>query len=189
MGQSMILLIIGWLLFAGVHLIIGVRAGRSKIENRFGRLGLRLFVALGAFLGLWLMAMGYGSARFYPVWTPWVWGREVGAVLMPVASVLLVAAYLPSNIKRLTAHPMLWAVVLWATTHLLVRGDWASIILFGGLGLYSLMAMGLAWLRGVRPKTEAKGLWVDGLAVVMGLGLYAGLLIVHPLLFGVSVFQ
>ena len=185
----MILLILGWLLFVGVHLVIGLRAGRTKLENRFGRLGLRAFVALGALAGLAMMAQGYAMARFYPGWMPLAFGRELGAVFMPVAFVLLVAAYLPSNIKRLTAHPMLWAVVLWAATHLMVRGDWASIVLFGGLGLYALIAMGLAWLRGVRPKPGPKPIWADAVALVLGLSAYGGLLIAHPILFGVSVFQ
>lgn len=189
MGHTMILLILGLIVFSAVHFAIGLRAGRAKLENRFGRLGLRAFVALGALLGLALMAQGYSMARFYPIWTPVAWGHELGAVLMPVASILLVAAYVPSNIKKITAHPMLIAVILWAITHLLVRGDWASLLLFGGLGLYSALAMGLAWMRGVRPATTQKSPWFDGLVVVIGLTLYGGLLIAHPHLFGVSVFQ
>ncbi len=189
MAHMMILLILGWLLFVAVHLLIAVRAGREKIENRWGRWGLRAFVATGALIGLAMMVQGYAAAPFYPGWMPLAWGRELSAVLMPVASVLLVAAYLPSNIKRLTAHPMLWAVVLWAGSHLLVRGDWASMVLFGGLGLYALVAMGLAWIRGVRRRTGPQPVWADGVAVAGGLVLYAGLLIAHPVLFGVAVFQ
>jgi uncharacterized membrane protein len=189
MVHMMILLILGWLLFVGVHLMIGLRSGRQKLENRLGRWGLRAVVGLGSLAGLAMMAQGYAMARFYPGWMPISWGRELGAVLMPVASVLLVAAYLPSNIKRLTAHPMLWAVVLWAVSHLMVRGDWASIVLFGGLGLYALIAMALAWVRGMRRRSGPQPVWADGAAVGGGLALYAGLLISHPVLFGVSVFQ
>jgi len=185
----MILLILGWLVFVGVHLVIGLRSGRAKLENRFGRWGLRAFVATGALAGLVLMSFGYSMARFYPGYVPLAWGKEFGAVLMPVACVLLVAAYVPSNIKRWTAHPMLLAVALWATTHLMVRGDWASIVLFGGLGMYALLAMFLSWIRGVRPKTGPQAMWADGFSLVAGLGLYAALLIAHPVLFGVSVFQ
>ncbi len=189
MGHTMILLILGLTMFSAVHFAIGLRAGRAKLENRFGRWGLRAFVALGALLGLALMAQGYAMARFYPIWAPFAWGNEVSAVLMPVASILLVAAYLPSNIKRITAHPMLIAVTLWAIAHLLVRGDWASLLLFGGLGLYAVLAMGLAWMRGARPAVTQKSPWFDGLVVALGLALYGGLLIAHPYLFGVSVFQ
>ena len=34
-------------------------------------------------------------------------------------------------------HPMLWGFFVWAISHLLVNGDLASILLFGGLGLWA----------------------------------------------------
>ena len=38
-------------------------------------------------------------------------------------------------------HPMLWGAVTWAVAHLLVNGDAASIVLFGGMGLWALISM------------------------------------------------
>lgn len=38
-------------------------------------------------------------------------------------------------------HPMLLGVMAWATAHLLVNGDLASLILFGVLGLWALAEM------------------------------------------------
>jgi hypothetical protein len=38
-------------------------------------------------------------------------------------------------------HPMLWGTVVWAVAHLLVNGDLASILLFGGIGLWALVEM------------------------------------------------
>ncbi len=40
-------------------------------------------------------------------------------------------------------HPMLWGTVVWAVAHLLVNGDLASVLLFGGLGLWALVQMAL----------------------------------------------
>jgi uncharacterized membrane protein len=34
---------------------------------------------------------------------------------------------------RITRHPFLWGVALWAVVHLIVNGDLASLILFGSL--------------------------------------------------------
>jgi len=34
---------------------------------------------------------------------------------------------------RVTRHPFLWGVAIWAVGHLLVNGDRASIVLFGGM--------------------------------------------------------
>ena len=46
---------------------------------------------------------------------------------------MIVAAYIPGNIKRMLKHPMLVGVKLWALAHLLANGDLASIILFGAI--------------------------------------------------------
>jgi uncharacterized membrane protein len=40
-------------------------------------------------------------------------------------------------------HPMLTGVTVWAVAHLLVNGDRASLVLFGGLGLWAVAAMAL----------------------------------------------
>ena len=39
---------------------------------------------------------------------------------------------------RITRHPFLWGVALWALVHLIVNGDLASLILFGSLLVLAL---------------------------------------------------
>jgi len=36
---------------------------------------------------------------------------------------------------------MLWGAVVWASAHLLVNGDMAAIVLFGGIGVWALISM------------------------------------------------
>ena len=57
---------------------------------------------------------------------------------MWVVFVLLVAAYTPTHIRRTVRHPMMLAVLIWALLHLLVNGDLASLLLFGGLGAFAV---------------------------------------------------
>lgn len=185
----MILLIIGLLVFSIVHIAIGLPGMRVKLHHRFGPWMVRLVVTTGSLVGLLIMIKGYSWAQFYPLWAPLAFGKELASVLMPVAMVLLVAAYVPNHLKRYTAHPMLWGVVLWAVSHLAVRGDLASLILFGGLGSYALIAMGLAFVRGVRPSEQSHAMIWDGVTVLLGLTVYGALLVFHPNLFGVSVFS
>ena len=54
-------------------------------------------------------------------------------LLVWLAFICVVAAYIPGNIKRVLKHPMLVGVKLWALAHLLANGDLGSIILFGSL--------------------------------------------------------
>ena len=185
----MIWLVVGMILFMGVHLAGAVRAWRGAMVERIGEGPYKGLYAVLSLLGLVLAGFGYGRAETVWVWMPLSFGHAVAAALMPLATVLLVAAYLPGNIKRLTAHPMLWGVVLFAIVHLLVRGHWASIVLFGGLGVYALLAMAIASVRGERPATTVQPIWKDALTVVLGLSAYVVLLLVHPRLFGVGLLQ
>ena len=49
------------------------------------------------------------------------------------ASIMVVAAYIPGNIKRVLKHPMLVSVKTWAFAHLCANGDLGGIILFGSV--------------------------------------------------------
>jgi uncharacterized membrane protein len=40
---------------------------------------------------------------------------------------------------RITRHPIMWGVMLWALAHVLARADMKSLIFFGGLFLVALL--------------------------------------------------
>jgi uncharacterized membrane protein len=44
----------------------------------------------------------------------------------------LAAMSAPRGILRVTRHPIMWGIALWAAVHLVARGDLASIVFFGG---------------------------------------------------------
>ncbi|MGH7463153.1 MAG: NnrU family protein, partial [Longimicrobiales bacterium] len=115
------------------------------------------------------------------------WGYSLALWVMPLAFILLVEAYVPSNLKRLTAHPMLWGVTLWAGLHLLANGDTASLLLFGAFGLYSLYAMWSQSQRGVKPAETMRPVSRDIAVVAIGLGVYAAALYAHRWLSGVPL--
>jgi uncharacterized membrane protein len=87
---------------------------------------------------------------------------------------LLVAAYVPGHIRVVTKHPMLAAVKLWATAHLLVNGSLADVLLFGSFLIWAIVDR-IALKRRVvvaRPQRAPSALY-DVIAVVVGLALYA----------------
>src|SRR6267143_2066729 len=100
---------------------------------------------------------------------------------------LLAVAFIPSNFRRFTAHPMLWSVTLWALLHLLANGNLTGLILFGAFGLYAVHAMSSQNARGVRPSQFRRPLFNDAAVVVAGLILYWVFLHFHAKLFGVPV--
>jgi uncharacterized membrane protein len=139
----MTLLILGLILFLGVHSTRIVADGwRGAQLARMGERawkGVYSLVSIAAFV---LLLWGYGQARQQPVvlWAPPVWTRHVAALLMLVSAVLLVAAYVPRNaIKARLQHPMLLAVKVWAVAHLLANGNLADVMLFGAFLVWAVL--------------------------------------------------
>lgn len=125
----MILLILGLALWAGVHFWKRLApAHRAK----FGDKG-KMIVAIGAGAGLVLMIIGYRIAD-----TTFVWGRTpalagINNLLMLLAFYLFAASGSKARITQYIRHPQLTAVMVWAIGHLIVNGDSASFVLFGGI--------------------------------------------------------
>jgi len=139
----MILLILGLVLFLGVHSTrIVAEDWRGAQLARLGERawkGLYSLVSIGAFI---LLLWGYGQARQQPVllWSPPLWTRHAAALLMLASALLLVAAYVPRNaLKARLHHPMLLAVQLWAVAHLLANGSLADVLLFGAFLVWAVL--------------------------------------------------
>jgi uncharacterized membrane protein len=131
----MTILILGLLLFLGVHSTRIVADGwRTAQLKRLGEGAWKGIYALLSLAGFGLIIWGFGLARQQPVllWTPPVAMRHAAALLTLIAFVLLAAAYVPRNaIKAKLHHPMVLAVKVWAFAHLLANGRLADLVLFG----------------------------------------------------------
>ena len=180
-------LIAGLALFLGVHFFSSLRPARGRLIAKLGEGVYKGIYSLLSLAGFGLIVAGMGKAPSIGLWNPAAWGHYAAIWFMPIALILLAAAFIPGNLKRLTAHPMLWAVTLWALVHLLANGDLAGLLLFGGFGLYALYAMWSQNRRGVRPTPTRRAVAGDIGAIVAGLIAYALLLKFHASLFGAAV--
>lgn len=183
----MTLLVLGLLVFVGIHLVPTFASTRQNLIERHGLRVYKAGFAATSFIGLILLIAGKANAEFVPLWIPATWGRHAAMLLMLFSFILLASAYMPSNVKRLTAHPMLLGVTLWSAAHLTANGDLASVILFGGLGAFALFDMWSANRRGAAPSSKPFPLSKDAIAVAVGVLAYAAILFLHPYLFGVRV--
>lgn len=183
----MIILAIGITIFFGIHLVPSFVAFRHRIITRIGEgpyQGLFSVISLSGFI---LIIYGKFKAGFQPIWEPPLWSIKVSALLMLLSLVLLASAYMKSNIKRYSPHPMLWAVALWSAAHLFTNGDLASLLLFGSFALFSLFDMVSANLRGATKQQIKYPYTKDIVAIVAGVVAYGIFLFLHPYLFGVSI--
>lgn len=180
-------LIVGIVLFFGVHVFSTARGARQKLIARISEGPYKGLYSLLALAGFALIVVGMMNARPVELWTPPEWGRFAAIWFMPFAFISLVAAYVPGNIKRVTAHPMLWGITLWALLHLLANGDLAGLLLFGSFGLYSVHAMSSQNARGAKAATQRRPVIYDVATIAIGLLAYWLLLRYHGKLFGVAV--
>ncbi len=191
----MTLMITGLLIFFAVHALPMQQDLRSGLIGRFGESSYKAGFAIVSLIGFALIVLGYGKLQVLvgknpQIWIPPVWTRHVAMPLMIVSMILLVAAYVPSNIRRIVGHPMLAAVKVWALAHLLANGDLASIVLFGSFLAYAVVDRISVKYRtaAIAPGSSSSGGLVgDAIAVVGGLALYAAFVFfLHELLIGVA---
>lgn len=197
---------------------------RPWLQARLGQAGFTLsYSALSLAVLAWLLSAS-GRAPYVHLWdwAPWQ-NMAVLAAMLPVCLLLALAIGRPNpfsvggarnadynpdrpGIARLTRHPLLFALALWAAAHILPNGDLAHVILFGAFAIFALAG---GWLvdrrkRRASPSSwgelEARrraasffpspGSWVNVvLRGAFGVGIYASIIWLHPWLFGVDPLQ
>ena len=191
----MTLLILGLLLFLGVHSVRIVADGwRGAQLARLGEKRWKGAYSLISLLGLALLIWGYALARQQPqpVWTPPLGLRHASGLLMLFSLILLAAANVPRNrIKTWVHHPMLLGTQLWAVAHLLANGSVADVLLFGGFLAWSSVDLYAAVRRDRAAGTRYQGGTMPGTLIAIGAGVALWLLLafwLHGVLFGVRPF-
>jgi len=187
------LLIVGLLLFLGVHSIsIFAWRWRDATVQRIGEGTWKGLYGVASLIGLVLLIWGYGLARQEPtiVYLPPAWLRHVGMLLLLFVFPFALAAYLPGRIKQRLKHPLLVAVKTWALAHLLMNGMLADVVLFGAFLAWAVVDR-ISLKR--RPQREMlasapASKWNDAIAVVGGLAIYVAFVGgLHRWLIGVPV--
>jgi uncharacterized membrane protein len=187
-------MILGLVLFVGIHLLTTQRDLRARFVTSLGEGGYKGFYSLVSLAGLGLIVWGFGSYRaagMIHIWYPPVAFKHITEALMLPAVVLVAASYIRGRIYAVLKHPMLAGVKLWAAAHLLANGDLGSIILFGsflGWAVFDRISLKGRTDAGA-PPIPVGGVGNDLVAVVVGIVAYLALgFVFHPVVIGVPVF-
>ncbi|MEH6522858.1 NnrU family protein [Sulfitobacter sp.] len=220
---------ISWPAFAAVFAAFFVTHSvpvRPKVKARLQKhLGKTGFTASYSMLSLGMLIALIWAAKNAPyvqLWPQEIWQRYVVFFGMYFVCVIVGLAILRPNpfsfggahnnefdptkpgIVRLSRHPMLVAIALWAGLHLMPNGDLAHVILFGVFLVFAILGsriidarnkrlMGISQYHALLSKTQDAPLfqtplnWRSAtLRVAIATGVFVLLIILHPLAIGVS---
>ena len=226
----MLVLILAAAVFLALHLLVAGTRLRDALTGRIGQTPYMGLFSLASVAGLAWLGFAFAAARHAPsndvLWTVTPATRWLQLILQLLAMLLIVpglATPNPTSVRqeatlqkvdvvkgmlRITRHPFLWGVAIWAVGHLIVDGDAASIVLFASMLALALFgtvsidakrrrALGKTWdafaaqtsnlpfaaiVAGRQRLSLAEiGWWRIALAVA----LWALLAWAHPYLFGV----
>ncbi|MCL2428505.1 MAG: NnrU family protein [Alphaproteobacteria bacterium] len=153
----MALLILAALIWIGLHRGIAGTGLRAVIAARTGENGFRGLFSAISIAAIVFLLWSYRRAETTALWFAPGWLRWLLVFAMLPAFLLFVASVSAPNptavagvghgpspvrgMQRVTRHPMLWSFAIWATVHLVGRGDTASIVFFGAFLVTALAGM------------------------------------------------
>lgn len=220
-------LLVAAIFLLGTHFGISSTPLRAELVGRLGERGYQILYSLLAFVAITWLVMAWRAAPVVPVWHAGAGVRHSALLLMPLAFLLVVGSLTAANptavgqkpdpdagepatgITRVTRHPLMWGVGLWAVLHLVVNGDESSIVFFGTLAILALVGTALIDAKRTRQNAPGWGVFLQATSnlpfqailqrrqrfvpreiglwrVAVALALYVLLFWLHPWLFGVS---
>jgi uncharacterized membrane protein len=203
--MALLIVTLGAALFVGVHLIPMLPTARTALLARFGEGPYKAAFSLLALAGLIGAIVAYRFTPHVALWSSPAPLRAVSALLMLAAVWLFAGAKGAPWFKRIVRHPMLWGIGLFGIAHLLVNGELAGVILFGGLALFGFVWQPLTDRRdaevdpaGWQETRRTTSFWpfakwharsdpVTVRPLIIGTIVYVALVLLHPWLFGMPV--
>ena len=142
----MLSLLLAAIFFGGIHLGVAGTTIRDRAIAALGQSGYRVAFSIASVIGVVWLVMAYNRAPYVVTWGMLEWWKPFAIILMLPASLLAVIglttpnptsvaqegrlAQPPRGIVRVTRHPFLTGVGLWALVHLIGNGDVASLVFF-----------------------------------------------------------
>ena len=183
----MSLLVTGLVLFLGIHLLPTIPALRRGLIRRLGESRYKGVFALASVAGLVLIVVGYRSAPAdVRLFAPSAAAQAVAPLAMTLAFILFAAANMRGHLRHALKHPMLLGLLIFSGVHLLANGDLRGTVLFGALFAYAVVDLASAVARNAVNAFVPRRKF-DIIAVVGGIVIAFGVMVLHRMFFGVPV--
>jgi uncharacterized membrane protein len=148
--NPMTMLIAAAVFFLVLHLLVAGTRLRDAIVRAIGEQAYLGAFSVASLAGIVWLAVSYNRATELGTDLLWDLGpgvQHLGIVVVAIAALFAVSGLLTPNptavgmeaaatreasgILRITRHPFLWGVAMWAAFHLAANGDAASVVFFG----------------------------------------------------------
>ncbi|MCB1885867.1 MAG: NnrU protein [Geminicoccaceae bacterium] len=221
-------LLIAALFFVGTHVGISSTSLRGQLIERVGTGAYRGLYSLVSLVAVVWLITAFRHAPYVPLPYGNAFLRHLPHLLLLPALLLAVAALSGPNptavgqdpdpdtpepargMLRVTRHPLMWGIALWAFAHLAANAEVAALLFFGAFLVLSLLGAWLQEQRRSRENPPGWGVFLQATSFVpfaaiwegrnrfvwreigwgrlaVALGLYVLLAYLHPWLFGVAV--
>jgi uncharacterized membrane protein len=186
----MALLIFGLAIWSAAHLFgVVAPAARAGLTGKLGEHRAKGMMAGVILSGVVLMVLGYRITDYVALYTPPAWAVHLNNLLMLISVLMFGAAKRANMISHRLRHPMLTGMIVWAVAHLLVNGDLASMILFGGLAVWAVASMALANRRdGAWERPGSGDMKTNVKLVVISAVVYVVIVLIHSFALGYPTF-
>lgn len=146
--------------FLAIHLVVAGTALRAAIVGMISERAWFASFSIVSLVGIAWLSMSYNEAVTGPnplYWVPPIWAMHLSPIVILIAALFVVIGVTtpnptsvgteelakdPETVKgmlRITRHPFLWGVTIWALWHILINGDQASVIFFGTFALLAVL--------------------------------------------------
>ncbi len=213
--------------FVGLHMFMSSAAVRQPMTERLGVWPFRIVYSVISGVCFTWMIMAFNEAPRVELFDPGIGLKHLSLSVMAVACFLLVCGYTQANptavgmesaglkagavgVLKVTRHPVMWGVALWALSHLLANGHVAAVIFFGSLAFLAIAGAShidknrqtqrqpgwdqyrevtshvpmLAILKGKTRVERGEYRWWQ---ILLSVALYLGFIVAHEPLFGYYV--
>ena len=166
------------LAFVGSHFMMSLSEVRGPLVQRMGESGFLGLYSLVSAVLLVLLVLSYGEAnRSVYWWYPDPLHYRIAMAVMWLATVFVVGSFMapnpssvgmgdkakegPQGLLRITRHPLLWGIGLWACSHLLANGDVVSVMFFVTFAVLALVG---AWVLDHKKTSQLGADWTGFMA-------------------------
>ncbi len=224
MSEDLIELLLASLVFTVSHVGMATDTFRAPLVNTIGKWPFRIFYSVVSSVLLVWVVVSYFDAPYMPFYGPTMGMKHLTLSVMAIVSFFIVCGFSTPHptavgpqtgksvpdvqgIFKITRHPVLWGIILWAICHIIANGHVAAVLFFGSFGLLGIAgayrlnrkrrsANRVTWeaymkatshvpmVAIMQGRTRFKRGEYRWWQVLLSVGLYAGLLFLHEPIIG-----